>query len=220
MIGHRPHALAGDDGPYDQPVAGHGDHRYGPVEHGQHDHQQGRHLVQLLVGQLRQRVVPGDVGCEVEEVDRDRGYHCWGGGGGHCARQWWRRPKRGRIGRGQRLGRLLVAGFAAWPYRHDVPGSRRRLTPLRRTCTERPARFPRRKRRTKFSTYAVEVWSKPFFSGRSRYAGTDDRIREKTIVLFYFLFFSPCIPSRSVADDVKFILRLIEKRAYARNRHG
>jgi len=28
VIGDRPHPLAGDDGPYDQPVSGHGYHRY------------------------------------------------------------------------------------------------------------------------------------------------------------------------------------------------
>lgn len=147
VIGHGAHALAGGDGPYDQPVAGHGDHRYGPVEHGQDDHQQGRHLVQLFVFQLqvvkvRQRVVSGGVGREVgREVDRDRGYHCGGGGGdggGHCARR--RRPGRSDIGRGQRVGGpLLVAGPAAVPSRHDVQPPPRGA-PLRRRTVGRSAR--------------------------------------------------------------------------------
>lgn len=107
VVGDRPHPVAGDDGPYDQAVAGHGDHRYGSVEHGQDDHQQGRHLVQfrhLLV--VRQRLVAvgghvvrgrrvglhrGHVGRDDgggrvvgrRQVDRDRGRDSGYGRGGH-----------------------------------------------------------------------------------------------------------------------------------------
>lgn len=128
VISDRPHPSAGDDSPYDQPVTGHGDHRYGSVEHRQNDHQQSWHLEQVWVlliiwrriigardiggdiadGEIGHEisgdVAGGEIGSEIGgDVYRDRGYgrsRCRGdsGGGSHCTLQRWLRLKRGNIG--------------------------------------------------------------------------------------------------------------------------
>lgn len=115
VIGDRPHPFASGYGPYYQPVPGYGDHGYGPVEHGQYNHQQGRNLIQvrfLLV--MHQRVVSRDISREFDgQVNRDRGYDCRGDGS-HCTRPRRRHVKRGNIERPT----LLVANFTALPSRH------------------------------------------------------------------------------------------------------
>lgn len=136
VIGDRSHPLAGNDRPYDQPVAGHGDHRYGPVQNGQDDHQQGGHLVQggtLLVVRQRAVAVVREIAVQVDRgVYRDRG--CGRGeGDSHCFRYEWRRRRRrlrrGHIGRAARDRRpLLVAGFSALSSSHVRVGSAAHFT--------------------------------------------------------------------------------------------